>query len=131
MTGNTEAMAEAIKTGVEASAAELIYQTAGDASAEEVLEADIIILGSPAMGCEELEESEMEPLFSDMESSLSGKKLVLFGSYDWGDGEWIRTWEERVTEAGGTLAAASLIAQNYPDDEAIEACTALGQSLSQ
>ena len=76
-----------------------------------------------------MEEDEFDPMFAGLESALSGKKIALFGSYGWGDGQWMRDWEERSKAAGAVLATDSVIANNEPDDDAIAACKALGASL--
>ena len=89
-----------------------------------------LLFGCPAMGSEELEESEFEPFFSSVEGSLSGKKVGLFGSYDWGDGEWMRTWQQRVEAAGGVMIEDGLICNNAPDDDALAACRALGEKAA-
>ena len=125
-TGNTEAMANAIYEGAGEGAS---LCTADEADAKAVLSCDVIALGSPAMGSEELEDS-MESFFSSIEGSLSGKNVALFGSYDWGDGQWLLTWEERVKAAGATLVAASVKAQNAPQEADIAACKELGSKLS-
>ena len=125
-TGNTEAMANAVAEGAKNAGAEvgLLPVSAAD---ESVLESDALLFGCPAMGAEELEEGEFEPFFSSVEGKLAGKKIGLFGSYDWGDGEWMRTWQERVVTAGGNMIADGVIANNAPDDEAISACRELGK----
>jgi flavodoxin len=74
------------------------------------------------MGAEVLEETEFEPFFESIESKLTGKKVGLFGSYDWGDGEWMRTWQERTENQGAILIADGLIVQNDPDAEGLQAC---------
>ena len=99
-TGNTEAMANAVVEGAKNAGAEVELLPVSGASAD-ILDRDALLFGCPAMGSEELEESEFEPFFSSVEGSLSGKKVGLFGSYDWGDGEWMRTWQQRVETAGG------------------------------
>ena len=81
------------------------------------------------MGAEELEDSEFEPMFSDCEGKLGGKKIALFGSYGWGDGEWMRTWEETCKADGAVLACDSVLANEAPDDDAVAACQALGKAL--
>ena len=128
-TGNTEAMAEAALEGAKNAGAEvqLLPVAAAD---ESVLQSDILLLGCPAMGSEELEESEFEPFFSSIEGKLAGKKVGLFGSYDWGDGEWMRTWQERVVSAGGNMIEDGVIANNAPDDDALSACRALGEKAA-
>ena len=125
-TGNTEAMANAIAQGVKSSGAELIFATADSADANEVISSDVIILGSPAMGDEVLEDS-MENFYSAIEGSLSGKKVAVFGSYDWGDGQWLRDWVQRITQAGATVInGEGLKAQLTPDEEALSQCKNLG-----
>lgn len=124
-TGNTEAMANAVLEGAKGAGADAELLPVSAAGAD-VLESDVLLLGCPAMGAEELEESEFEPFFSSLEGALSGKKIGLFGSYDWGDGEWMRTWQERVAAAGGVMIADGVIANNAPDDAALAACRALG-----
>ena len=112
-TGNTEAMAYAAEEGAKGAGAQvdLMPVSAADAS---VLDCDVLLLGCPAMGAEELEEGEFEPFFSSIEGSLSGKKLGLFGSYDWGDGEWMRTWQDRAAADGAVLIADGVIANLTP-----------------
>ena len=127
-TGNTEAMAQAIEKGAKSSGAAVIMKKADEASAADILKADVIILGSPAMGAEVLEDS-MESFFASIEGSLSGKKVALFGSYDWGDGQWMRDWAARVKSASGTMVnGEGLIAHLEPDADAIKACEDLGAS---
>lgn len=124
-TGNTEAMASAVAEGA---GAELysVSQFSGDVS-----EYDRLAFGCPAMGAENLEEGEFEPFFEGIESKLSGKKVALFGSYGWGDGEWMRTWEEDCGAAGINRVADSVICCEAPDDEALAACRALGRKLAE
>lgn len=124
-TGNTEAMAEAV-----AAAAGVSATAVADISAADALNADTLLLGCPAMGDEALEEDEMEPFFTELEAGLSGKNVGLFGSYDWGDGDWMKTWEGRVTAAGGKLIKEGIIANLEPDDDAIAACKALGEAAA-
>ncbi|MDO4619373.1 MAG: flavodoxin [Lachnospiraceae bacterium] len=125
-TGNTEAMAAAVADGAKVD----LLQTAAF-SASDLAKYDAVAFGCPAMGAEELEEDEVEPLFAAMEGDLGGKKIALFGSYGWGDGEWMRTWEERVKNAGAVLTHDSVICCEAPDEDAVEACKALGASLNQ
>lgn len=123
-TGNTEAMASAVAEGA---GAELysVSQFSGDVS-----EYDRLAFGCPAMGAENLEEGEFEPFFEGIESKLSGKKVALFGSYGWGDGEWMRTWEETCRGDGANLVSEGVICNEAPDDEAEAACQALGKALA-
>lgn len=129
-TGNTEAMAEAVKTGAEGAGCQVSLFTASEFSADKMDGFDGIAFGCPAMGDEVLEEDEFEPMFQDCRAKLSGKKIALFGSYGWGDGEWMRNWEEECKGAGAQLAADSVICQEEPDDEAVENCRALGKALA-
>ena len=128
-TGNTQAMAEAVAEGIKAAGQEAELLEVGDADAKTVAEEAAFALGCPAMGAEVLEESEMEPFVEELESYVSGKKILLFGSYGWGDGEWMRNWEESCKEAGANLVCDSVICQEEPDDEATDACKALGAAL--
>ncbi|MBR1533714.1 MAG: flavodoxin [Ruminococcus sp.] len=124
-TGNTEAMAQAV---AESAGAELF--ACADFDAAKVDEFDAIAFGCPSMGAEQLEEDEFEPLFTACEPKLSGKKLALFGSYGWGDGEWMRNWQEQCEADGADLVAEPVICNDAPDDEALAACKALGEKLA-
>ena len=117
-TGNTEAMANAVAEGVKKSGAELIMTTADSADADAVLAADVLILGSPAMGDEVLEDT-MEEFFTSIEGKISGKKVAIFGSYDWGDGQWMRDWQERVEGAGASMICDGIIANGEPSDDSV------------
>ena len=128
-TGNTEAMAAAVADGVKAAGGEATLFTAAEFTADAVDSFDAIAFGCPAMGAEVLEEDEFAPMFESCESKLKGKKIALFGSYGWGDGEWMRNWEESCKEAGANLVCDSVICQEEPDDEATDACKALGAAL--
>ena len=127
-TGNTEKMAEAVKSGAEKSGAEVIYTTADSADADAVLGCDQIFLGSPAMGDEVLEDS-METFFAAIEGKISGKKIGIFGSYDWGDGQWLRDWADRITNQGAVmLNGEGLKGHLEPDADVISECEALGST---
>ena len=127
--GNTEKMAEAIAKGAKDKGAEVTCKNVSSASVEELANYDVVAFGSPAMGAEVIEEGEMEPFFSSALPNLAGKKVAVFGSYDWGDGEWLRTWEGRV-KAGGSLLAGSVKAHLEPDAAALAECAALGEKLA-
>lgn len=129
-TGNTEAMANAVADGAENAGAAVSKFTAPEFSASMVDDFDAIAFGCPSMGAEQLEESEFEPMFTDCESKLSGKRIALFGSYGWGDGEWMRNWEETCTAAGAVFAADSVIAHEVPQNNVLAACRALGAALA-
>lgn len=116
--GNTQAMAEKLASSAVEAGIEVTIQEVSKANANEALLSDILALGSPAMGAEVIEEEEMEPFVSSLEKAgLSGKKLLLFGSYDWGDGEWMRDWQDRMKAAGAILLSEDLIAHNEPDED--------------
>ena len=123
-TGNTQAMAEAVAKGCDG---ELF--TADIFGPDEVQSFDAIAFGCPSMGAEQLEESEFEPMFESCKPLLNGKKIALFGSFGWGDGEWMRTWEEECRTLGAVLACDSVICQETPDDDALAKCVALGAAL--
>ena len=129
-TGNTEAMAKAVLRGAQDAGASAQLFGVGDFSAASAASFDAFALGCPAMGSESLEDSEFEPVYDELKGALAGKKVGLFGSYGWGDGEWMRTWEEDCAAAGITLAADSVICNDAPDDDAIAACKALGAALA-
>ena len=130
-TGNTEAMAASVAEGVQDAGAEAVMMTASEFDVTMMDTFDAVAFGCPAMGAEELEESEFAPMFSACEAKLSGKRIALFGSYGWGDGEWMRTWEENCKNNGADLVCEPVICNEAPDDEAIAACKALGTALAQ
>ena len=120
MTGNTEAMAQAVADGVTDAGKEAVLRRVDEIGA----------LGCPAMGDEVLEEGDFEPFISDLESSLKGKKVGLFGSYGWGDGQWMRDWAERMEKAGAeVLGGEGVICNDAPDDSAKAECSELGKTL--
>ena len=129
-TGNTEAMAAAVAEGAREKGAEALLLTAPEFSAEQVNAFDAIAFGCPSMGVEELEESEFEPMFAACEGSLGGKPIALFGSYGWGDGEWMRTWEARCRTDGANLVCESVLCNEAPDDDGLAACRGLGAALA-
>ena len=130
-TGNTQAMAEAVAEGAKNAGAQADLFSVSDTSADAAAAYDKLALGCPAMGAEVLEESEFEPFFTELEGRLSGKKVALFGSYGWGDGEWMRQWQDRVTGDGATLVnGEGLIVNETPDDDALASCKALGEALA-
>ena len=123
-TGNTEAMTQAVADGA---GAELFSVSEFKGS---VSDYDRIAFGCPSMGDEILEESEFEPFFAEVEGELSGKKIALFGSYGWGDGEWMRNWVERAKTAGAEITNGEGLIVNYaPSDADLAECKALGESL--
>ena len=130
-TGNTQMMADAVAEAINAAGAEAVVKNVSEITADEAAGYDALALGCPAMGAEVLEECEFEPFFTELEGKLAGKKVALFGSYGWGDGEWMRTWEEDCASAGIRLAADSVTCCEAPDDEALSACQALGKKLAE
>ena len=129
--GNTEEMAKAVVKGAQdkGADAELIY--CNDFSASKVVDYDAIAFGCPAMGSEVLEEMEFQPMFDACKRSLGGKRVALFGSYGWGDGEWMRSWEKDCDDAGINLVCESVICQETPDGDTLEACRAMGKLLAE
>lgn len=128
-TGNTEEMANAVLDGAKAAGADAALFTPEGFGPDKMGEFDAVAFGCPAMGAEELEESEFEPMFAECESKLSGKKIVLFGSYGWGAGEWLEKWENRCKEQGTVFASESVICNGAPDGETLERCKRLGAAL--
>ena len=127
-TGNTKAMAVAVADGAKEAGADV--DLLGCADVGSITPYDAVALGCPAMGAEELEDSEFLPMLESIEPELAGKKVALFGSYGWGDGEWMRSWEKRCSGKGIILAAESVLANEAPDDAALAACKTLGKELA-
>lgn len=130
-TGNTQQMAEAVAEGAKGAGAEVSVFSVSEISADAAAAYDHLALGCPAMGGEVLEESEFEPFFSELEGSLSGKKVVLFGSYDWGDGQWMRDWQQRTVQAGAQMPADGLIVNLTPDEDGLAQCRELGAKIAE
>lgn len=127
-TGNTEKMAKLIKQGIvaEGKDAETIFVS--DVNIDALLEEDTLVLGCPSMGSEVLEESEFQPFIDEISTKVSGKKVALFGSYGWGDGEWMRNFEDKMLDCGCTIIGTPLIIQNEPDDSDKE-CIIFGREI--
>lgn len=129
--GNTEAMAEAVGQGIAKAGKEAEVISVGNASVERLKDAKAFAMGCPAMGAEVLEEDEMEPFVAEVEKIATGKTIALFGSYGWGDGEWMRDWEERMRGAGAkVLNGEGLICNEAPDEAALAECSRLGEQLA-
>ena len=128
-TGNTEAMANAVVEGAKAAGADVQKIGAADFTPDAAAAFEGIAFGCPAMGAEILEEEEFQPMFDRVKGSLAGKKVALFGSYGWGDGQWMRDWEEDCRSSGISLACESVTANDAPGDDAIEACRELGAAI--
>lgn len=123
-TGNTEAMAQEV---AKAAGADLF--TSDEFTADKLNNYEAIAFGCPSMGAEELESDSFEPMFDTCKSLLSGKKLALFGSYDWGDGEWMRLWQADCEALGAVMVAEGLICHLEPEEDDLAACRALGEAL--
>ena len=123
-TGHTQAMAEAVAQGCGGT-----LFTAEEFDPKQVGSFDALAFGCPSMGAEQLEETQFDPMFQSCKPYLSGKKLALFGSYGWGDGEWMRNWENTCREDGAILTHDSVICQEAPDDDTLNACEELGAAL--
>lgn len=129
--GNTQAMAEAIGKGVTDAGKEASVAFVSEALLDELKNAKAFALGCPAMGAEVLEESEMEPFVCEVEGFAAGKTIALFGSYGWGDGEWMRDWVDRMNASGATvLNGEGLMCHEVPDEAGISECEALGRQLA-
>ena len=129
-TGHTEKMAQKIAEGAKAEGAEVDLLNVANASIDDVKETDYLAFGCPAMGAEELEEEEMRPFMDEANPLLSGKHVVLFGSYEWADGEWMKTWQEEVEGTGAKLVADGFAAYDDPDEDALDECFQLGKDLA-
>lgn len=129
-TGNTASMASAVENGAKNAGADVSTFSADGFTADTAAEFDAIAFGCPAMGAEQLEEGSFEPMFMSVETSLGSKKVGLFGSYGWGDGTWMRNWEDRCRQDGINLVSDGVICNDAPDAGAIAECEALGASLA-
>ena len=130
-TGNTAIMAGAIADGVSENGGEADIIPVNEANIDELKEAKAFALGCPSMGDEVLEETQMEPFMEALESEISGKQILLFGSYGWGNQEWMRDWETRIKEAGATVVDDEGITANYePNEEILENLKEAGKTLA-
>ena len=129
-TGNTEAMARAVAEGMTAAGAEAVLLTPAEVASDDLNAYAAIAFGCPAMGAEVLEEMEFQPMYDACKRSLGGKRVALFGSYGWGDGEWMRNWEETCKADCAVLACDSVICNDAPDDDALTECKNLGKALA-
>ena len=125
-TGNTETMANCVAEGANGT-----IVPCGEMNAAKLAEFDAVAFGCPAMGAEQLEESEFEPMFAGLEGSLNGKKVALFGSYGWGDGQWMRDWVQRTNDANAVIYTdEGLILNETPDDDGIAKCKEFGKGFA-
>jgi flavodoxin short chain len=131
-TDNTKKMAELVAEGAKAAGAEVDIVEVSDASADEIAKYERIALGCPSMGDEVLEEELFQPFYNALSGKLAGKKVALFGSYGWGDGEWMRNWQSAVSGAGANLYGGEGLIVNYgPEGENVEKCKNLGRGFAQ
>lgn len=128
--GNTEAMADYIVAGASAAGSEVALFPAAAFNMDMMDDYEAVAFGCPAMGAEVLEDLEFEPMFDACRSKLGGKRIALFGSYGWGDGEWMRNWEVTCRGDGAVLVCEPAICNEAPEAEDIEACRALGAALA-
>ena len=130
-TENTQEMAMAIADGAKENGAQVTVWNVDEADIEELKKAKALALGCPSMGAEQLEEASMEPFMCDLDSQINGKTIALFGSYGWGDGQWMKDWEDRIASDGATvLNGEGIIANNEPSQEIIDECREAGKALA-
>ena len=130
-TGNTEAMANLIADGIKEAGAEVEVATSDCFGIDDVDNYEKIVLGCPSMGDEELEDSEFEPMYSSIKPKLNGKKVALFGSYGWGECDWMRDWESDAKDAGAVLISEGLTVNETPEGDACDACKEYGKKIAQ
>ncbi|MGN2337362.1 flavodoxin [Clostridium cagae] len=129
-TGNTEAMASLIAKGIEDSEVKTELINISNANVDSLKDENIVVLGCPSMGDEELEGGEFLPLLENVQDDLKNKKVILFGSYGWGDGQWMRSWEEEMTASGVNVALEPLIVNYTPEGESEEQCIQYGREIA-
>lgn len=129
-TGNTEEMANLIAKGAMENGAEVNVKNVSEATIDDIKNCDVVALGSPAMGAEVIEEGEMEPFVESIESEVSGKDMILFGSYGWGTGEWMTSWEERMSDKGANLLETEVIANEFPEGEVANKLIEIGKNIA-
>lgn len=128
--GNTEAMAHAVEEGAQNAGAEVALNFVSDVTADEIASFDHIALGCPASGNEQLEEYEFEPFFEELLPQLQNKKVAIFGSYSWNQGDWMQIWKQRLNDEGVETIAEPVVAYGYPEDDILEECKKLGETLA-
>lgn len=128
-TGNTEEMAKAIFEGAKLEEAQVNFVNVSQAKVDDVINSDAVAFGCPSMGSEQLEESEMEPFIESISKEVNNKNIILFGSYGWGNGEWMVDWQDRMKSYGANLIAEDLILNNEPDEEGLKKCREIGRLL--
>lgn len=128
--GNTEAMAHAVEEGAQNAGTEVALNFVSDVTADEIASFDYIALGCPASGNEQLEEYEFEPFFEELLPQLQNKKVAIFGSYSWNQGDWMQIWKQRLNDEGIETIAEPVVAYGYPEDDILEECKKLGETLA-
>jgi hypothetical protein len=128
--GNTEAMAHAVEEGAQNAGAEVALNFVSDVTADEIASFDYIALGCPASGNEQLEEYEFDPFFEELLPQLQNKKVAIFGSYSWNQGDWMQIWKQRLNDEGIETIAEPVVAYGYPEDDILEECKKLGETLA-
>ena len=130
-TGNTEQMATAIAEGIREGGMECDLLSVADTNAGAAAGYDKIALGCPAMGAEVLEEAEFDPFFTELENRLAGRKIALFGSYGWGDGQWMRDWVQRTNDANANIYTdEGLMINETPDEDGLAKCREFGKGFA-
>ncbi|MCK9236087.1 MAG: flavodoxin [Acholeplasmataceae bacterium] len=129
-TGNTEMMAEKIAEGLVLEGLDVTLRQVDEIDVDEALTYEKIAFGCPSMGLEILEEDEFEPFFEEIENQLDSRKIALFGSYGWGDGEWMDAWIERVQDLNLNLFEPGLKINSTPSPEEEEDCLQFGREFA-
>lgn len=129
-TGNTERMATRIGEGILNGEKEAIVADVSDVNPDDLKDIPAFALGCPSMGDEELD-SDMDDFVEKITKFAQGKKIGLFGSYGWGNGEWMQAWEDRLKNAGAEIVLEhGIICLDAPDDDTLEQCFELGKNLA-
>ncbi len=128
-TGNTEIMANKISDGAKEAGNETNVFSCSEFDVSTVNDYNAIILGCPACGSEELDDSEFLPMFEGIKSDLAGKKVGLFGSYGWGGGEYMNTFKQECESSGIAIIGEPILAENTPDSDAEEQCINFGKTI--
>ncbi len=128
--GNTEMMAQAINEGLLAEGAESVLFSASNFDVKKANDYDRLVFGSPSMGDEEIDQDFMDPLFSNLEPNLGGKEIAMFGSYGWGDGQFLRSWMQRAQDSNAIVLNEGLLINYTPDSDGLTECQNFGKSLA-
>lgn len=129
--GNTQAMAEAVAAGITEAGKEAEVVYVSDVNVADLTAEKAFALGCPAMGAEVLEEGEFEPFMESIDGSISGKTIALFGSYGWGDGQWMRDWVQRTNDANANIYTdEGLMINETPDEDGLAKCREFGKGFA-